>query len=233
MDSVMTKTVNVPGRGPLDRSSFRYRGANYGGVCTAAKGLMLEFLKTCFENLEDGNPFKFHEDQKYSKIFIGDKLTFNLDQVDKRPAVIVSRGGIGYRKVGFDQSFERSLLQKRDDEDGRYEGSVKKTGLLNGGLVIQCYGKGQSLQAELLGESVFELITDMEDALREIGYFTCYATHVGEEIPVKQGAKVNYIMVPVQVTFSMQRSWSITPRNLRVLRNVVLAKLTANDRQMI
>jgi len=225
----MTDTLNLPSRDPLSRDSFRYLGHKYGGACSASKSLMIEFLKTCFENLSEDHCFKFHEEQKYSKIFIGDKLTFNLAEVDKRPAIVVHRGSIGYRKIGFDQSFERGLLQRREDSLGDYEGAVKKTGLLRGSLMIQCYGKGQSLQAENLGESVFELITDMEDALKKVGFFECYSPGVGEESPIKQGSKVEYIMVPVQVTFSMQRSWSIVPDNLRRLRDVVISQMTTNE----
>jgi len=231
MNDIISKTVNIPARDAQDRTSIRYNGTDYSGVCRGAKSLMIEFLRECFENLADFDQFKFDEDQKCSKINILDKLTFNLDEVDKKPAIVVHRGGVQYGKIGRDQRLKETRLQNREIDE--LEGSTIKTGLLRGSLVIQCYGKGQTLQAELLGESVFELITDMEDALRQIGFFECYATGIGEEIPVKQGSKITYIMVPVSVQFSMQRTWSITPTNLRKIRNIVLDRLNANGTAMI
>jgi len=231
-DNVMTKTFNVPERDVLDKNSIKYEGVNYGGVCRAAKSLIIEFLKTCFENLPENHEFKFHEEQKYSKISILDKLTFNLDQVDKRPAIVINRGTLSYNKIGRDQRVKEGLLQRREDISGSLEGSIHRTGLMRGNLTIQCYGKGQTLQAELLGESVFELVTDMEDALRRIGFVECYAGAIGEEMPVVGGSKIKYVMVPVSVIFSMQRTWSITPVNLRRLNDVVVKKLTADNQEM-
>jgi len=221
----MSKTINIPGREPLDKTSFKYSGVNYSGVCRAAKSLMLEFLKTCFENLPKSHQFRFDEEQNHSKINIVDKLTFNLNEVDKRPAIVVHRGSVGFSKQGRDSTIKHGRLQRRQDDSGEYEGSTHKTGLLRGALSVRCYGKGQTLQAELLGESVFELITDMEDALREIGFFECYANGIGEEVKVSEGGKVTYIMVPINVVFSMQRSWSITPTNLRIMRDAVIKNL--------
>lgn len=233
LNDVMTETVNIPHREPLDKSSDRYLGVHYQGICRASKSLILEFLKTCFENLPDGHIFKFHEDDKYSKIAILDKHTFNLDEVDKRPALVVDRGAVRYTKSGKDQNVQTGTLQRREDPTGQYEGKTVKTGLFRGALTIQCYGKGQTLQSELLGDSVFELVTNMEDVLKKIGFFECYSTGIGAEVPTLVGAKVKYIMVPISVHFSMQRTWSITPTNLRKLRNIILKKLTANEKDMI
>ena len=233
MNDIATKTANLAERNPLDRTSTRYSGVNYGGICRSSKSLMIEFLKATFENLPENHTFKFDEEQKHSKIFIADRLTYNLEEVDKRPAIVVHRQGIQYSKIARDGRVNQQLLQKRDDDSGLHEGLIQKTGLYKGTLQIQCYGKGQTLQAELLGDSVFELITDMEDALREIGFFECYANAIGEETIVSEGAKIRYIMVPINVVFSMQRTWSITPQNLRVLRNIVMTKMSANAVDMV
>jgi len=220
-DPVMDSGLGIVSRAPLDRTSLRYPDKYYSGVCRASKSLLLEFLKTSFGNLGNDHPFYFHEDQNCSRINIVDRNTFNLEQVDKRPAIVVHRNQVIYQKVARTQKVsDRRLQRKEEDPAEMNSGQTLKTGLLTGNMVIRCYGKGTTLQAELLGESVFELITDMEDVLKKIGFFECYANAIGEEQTVEGQSKNRYMMVPVSVTFSMQRSWTIITDYMRKLQGM-------------
>ena len=217
---ITTKTVNVPIKNIFDQSSLRYDGVSYPGPARFVKSRILEFLKCVFEMQPVGH-YKFNEDLEYTELVISDQMTFNQDVVDKRPALIVRRGPIQFSHVsGIDRTMERDKLLLTDKKT--------KIDILRGSVSIECYGNSQSLQSEELADMVFQMFNMFDVALRQVGFMQIGASSMGQEQPVKVSSKVNYIVTPVLVNYSVQRKWTTEGTNYRRLREIVENRLSTN-----
>jgi hypothetical protein len=205
---------NAPMRPPLSDESIRYDGVRYPGPVRFVKSVILEFLKSVFEKFPDEN-YLFNEDINKTKLVIHDKLTFNLDKVDKRPALVTERDTLYSSKgqTGIDRTVR---LEKQFETDTKV-----KTDIFRGNITIQCYGLSQTLQSEELADLVFMIFNTLDVALRHIGFMSIYATAIGREVPTVSTSKVEYIVTPVLVTYQIQRNWSIGGNNYRKLKEII------------
>lgn len=211
-----THAVYIPTPSALNRASIIDGKTRYDGPARLVKSLTLEFLKIIFGNQPRGS-FHWDNDLESSDIIILDSLTFNLPVIEKRPAIVVKRGAISPMKVsGIGQ------LQEHDIKTG----DKIKTDLMQGTITLQCYGKGHSLQAEILADMVFEIFDNsFEDALRLYGFKNIYATGIGEEMPVRTDSKIETVMVPVGLKYQIQRRKIIQQVCARKVNDIVLEAL--------
>lgn len=185
------------------------------------KGYALEVAQLLFY---EGGPLGYcwDPDQEKTQITIVDKYSFNLDQVGTKPTIVANRGPIQWaNSSGFRQ------LQSENIQTGERV----YTDLVRGSAVLSCFAR-QGVEAEDIAGYLFESFQALRDVLRKIarqgsmvphhlGFFKIEATNMGEEALVKSDSRAEISVVPVAISATVQRRWSVTPRNARKLQNVV------------
>ena len=177
------------------------------------KDILLRFLQDIFFQMPRGQGCYHFEpgqetgstDEENTEIVITDSGTVNTDTVEKRPAIIVSRGPFAYGNTSLDHllRFEPSI-----------SGNTRvHTDLLTGSFVINCLSR-EGLEAEEIALIVSKAIRIYRRLLQKAGFF-----HIGTLVQVgaetAAGALVSgdsdedFINVPVSFPVYYQESWTI------------------------
>jgi hypothetical protein len=186
------------------------------------KNYALEVAQLMFA---EGNPMGFcwDADQAKTQIVIVDKYSFNLDQVGVTPAIVANRGPLQWmRTSGFRQM---QNIDMRTD-------TRTHTDLVQGSVVLSCFSRS-GLEAENIAGYLFEGFQVLRDVLRKVarrgimvpnhlGFFKVEATNMGEEALVKSDSRPELSVVPIAIQAMVQRRYTVTPKNTRKLRDIVV-----------
>jgi hypothetical protein len=190
----------------LHDSSVRYHRPH-----NVIKNFALEICQLLFY---DGNPLRYcwNPNQEKTEITIVDKHSFNLDQVNVRPAIVANRGPLGWaNSSGFRQMQEINMRTDRRTY----------TDLARGGVILSCFSK-EGLEAEDIAGYIWESFKALRDVLRKLakqgsiaphhlGFFRIDATSMGEEALIKSDSRPEISVVPISIVAQVQRRWSVTP----------------------
>jgi hypothetical protein len=206
----------VPASGPV--TSIR-NPANTIAPHQIIKQIGLEFLQLMYSESGIDTRCTWRPDSSETEILIVDKYSFNLDDVQVRPAIVGNRGPQQWQGT--------SGFQQRQTFDFRTAQSVH-TDLLSGSVVFNCFSK-EGIEAESFAGDVFEWFRVFREPLRKSGLFRVESTSMGEEALVVGDSRPDLSVVPVQVEASVQLRWSIQPY-APVLRDVIttIGKVTTH-----
>jgi len=177
------------------------------------KDTILKFLQQLFaqEHLYGidgnlGNDFRWHLDDNQTKILIMDTNTENLEAVEKRPAIIISRAPIQWQKLAIDQ---------RLSYDWQKDASTYSD-LLASQLRINCFSRN-GLEAELLATIVFQCTQFFSHELKKLpGVFDVTSVSIGEEAIVSSDSQIELSVVPVIIGLYLNNTWRVTPDGITV-----------------
>lgn len=173
------------------------------------------FLQVVFATFEKG-AYRWNLDQQNTDIIITGEATVDRQVVEKRPAIIVQRGGAAWGNVSMDQFLGFDAIP----------GRRKHTDLISGSVTYNCLSS-EGIEAG------------------RVAWIACYATRVlkrtlmkaglhrvGEELSVgPESAPGTFVpgdpkeitMVSVMVPFWFQDSWSVEPVDKTLLNEISLA----------
>lgn len=174
------------------------------------KQIGIEFLQLMYSESGVDTRTIWHPDVSETGVLIVDKYSFNLDDVQVRPAIVCNRGPQRWSNT--------SGFQQRQEFDFRTSRTIG-TDLVSGSLVFNCFSK-EGVEAEAFAGDVFEWFRVFREPLRKTGLFRVESTSMGEEALVQSDSRPELSVVPVQVEASVQLRWSIEPY-ARTLQQVV------------
>lgn len=193
--------------------------------------LFVKFLQVVFASFEKG-AYRWDKDEKNSDITISDQATINKEVVEKRPAIIVSRGPAAFANVALDQ-FAGPLMVKQPDgtfnftpNDDPTNGAKRHTDLISASMTYNCLSS-EGIEAQRIAWISMYATRVLKKFLLSAGLH-----RVGEEIQVgaesPPGAIISgdaneIILVAVQVPFYFQDTWTKTPLNKTLLTKVAMA----------
>jgi len=177
------------------------------------KDRILEFLQRLFgqeelygTNGKLGNDFLWQLDTTLTKILIMDSNTENLEEVEKRPALILSRAPIQWQKIAIDQ------FSSMDWKTG----AKSYSDLLSTSLRINCFSRN-GLEAEFLASVVFQCIQFFSHELKSLKeIFDVASVSIGEEAIVSSDSQIDLSVVPVIIGLYLKNSWKVTPEGVLV-----------------
>lgn len=192
------------------------------------KDLLLKFLQDFFQQQETGcfrfipGDVGFETEEIQTEIIISDAGSINTDTVEKRPAIIISRGPFAYANLGIDNFLlETETTGKRTHTD-----------LLSGSFVVNCVSR-VGLEAEKIALLVAKALKIYRRALHQIGFFQIgQQIRIGVETPAGSllpgDADEDFITVPVQFPVFYQESWTISESEAAAtkLNSIVLKSIT-------
>jgi len=173
------------------------------------KDKILMFLQQLFAqehlygNSEDEsmrNEFRWHLDDNQTKIMIMDTNTENLEAVEKRPALIITRSPIQWQKLAIDQRF-RYDWQK---DISSY------SDLLSSSLRVNCFSRN-GLEAEFLATIVFQCVQFFAKDLKQMDeIFDITSVQIGEEAIVLSDSQIELSVVPVIIGVYLNNTWKVS-----------------------
>jgi hypothetical protein len=168
------------------------------GITDYAKDAVLSLLQEFFSMEKNAGEFLFNRDVSLSRILIADKYTINLEDVEKKPAIVVIRGAQAWGRRGLDQFM---------GWEGKNVGE-RRTDLIQGSFNCTCMSK-QGLEAENLAHAVFSFFTYFKSVIRDRvkGIHDIQGVVLGEELVAKSDSDVDVSVVPVQLSLLLQWSW--------------------------
>lgn len=161
----------------------------------AMTSLIVEVLKSCFE--EPGDFVYVPGRPQDSTLAIMDKNILSEGQVQRRPALITSRG---------DMNIIRHSLG--DFRGGHPDGSKDLSVVMNGSYTIMAIADN-SQQVELLAEEVFGCLICFQTVISEDWDFLKFrGVNIGEVQQLEE-YKDSFI-VPITLTYDIERTWNIS-----------------------
>jgi hypothetical protein len=193
--------------------------------------VFVRFLQVLFETFEKG-AYHWDVDEKNSEIVISDQATIRKEDVEKRPAILVSRGPLALTNVSMDQ-FAGPVLQRDADGQPMFKpnndpktGSRRHTDLSSCTMTYNCLSR-EGLEAQRLAWICGYFTRSLKRTLLRAGMH-----RVGEEVQFgsesSPGSIVSpdpneIVMVSVSVPFYFQDTWSVEAADKLLLKHVALA----------
>lgn len=180
--------------------------------------LVLRFLQGLFNHLPEGS-YHWEPDKKTTEIIITDQATVESEVVQKRPAILVTRGPAQFANLALDQLMSMNLMT----------GQRVHSDLISGNFTLQCVG-GNGVEAQHVAWLAMRGLVEykrlllkywqLEDEDGEPMY--TFGFHKIAEPPmigsetapgsvISGAADHEYILVPIQVPYYLQWTWRVTP----------------------
>ncbi len=193
------------------------------GITDYAKDAILAALQEFFSNKKNVGPeLAFSQNPSDSGILIADKYTINLEDVEKKPAIVVIRGAQAWSNRGLDQH----KGWEGPGVDDRF------TDLINGSFSCTCMSK-QGLEAESIAHTVFTFFRMFRRTIRkEIkGIHDITSVQLGEELLAVSDSDTDVSVVPVTLNMSFQWTWKLGQKG-PVLREIAVNKQEKNGQAL-
>lgn len=199
--------------------------------------VFVRFLQVLFQSFEKG-AYRWDLDDKNSDITISDQSTIRAEEVEKRPAIVVTRGPLAMTNVSMDQ-FAGPILQ-RDAQGKEYfkanldaqTGARRHSDLSSCTMTYNCLSR-EGLEAQRIAWICGYFTRALKRTLMKAGMH-----RVGEEIQfgaesapgsIVQPDSNEIVMVSVSVPFYFQDSWSVEPVDKLLLKHVEVALRSSGD----
>lgn len=193
--------------------------------------LFVKFLQVIFSSFEKGQ-YKWEPDDKLTDISITDQATINREVIERRPALIVSRGPASFSNVSLNQfagprvyysdptTVSKVVLNKNPQT-----GTKRFTDLISAVVDINCLSR-EGLEAQRLAWITGNSIRVFKAYLLKAGLH-----RVGEDVSfgaesppgsIVSSAPNEIVMVTVSAPFFFQYSWSTSPLQKNLLNEITI-----------
>lgn len=190
--------------------------------------IFVKFLQLVFASFEKG-AYRWEPDMALTDIVIQDQGSINREVVEKRPAIIVSRGPVAMTNIAMNQ-FAGPLL---DPKTGKVTmnldavtGASRHTDLYSATMTYNCLAR-EGLEAQRIAWICAYATRVLKKALLSAGMH-----RVGEEVQVGaesgpgsivQPDTGEIVMVSVSVPFFFQDTWTVETIDKTLLTRIDLA----------
>ena len=171
---------------------------------------VLEFLQSLFGKFPKDQNAYHYEDSETTEVFIAGRETDNLETVDTRPRIIVSRGPVTWENRGIANLVSSKNLSAN---------SRGYTDVMSGTVGISCFSR-ESLEADRIANIVFDSFKMFQHVLKQYGYLEIKTASVGSKAKIKSDARPELYVVPVMVQASVTRNWKVKYQTPVKLENI-------------
>jgi hypothetical protein len=167
-----------------------------------AKDAALHFLQTAFGSPrlfgDTRNKYLYSDDEKSTSIMIADFNTTNLNSVNVKPALLVSRGNISPKQLGLGDKTRQTFLAAQEEREL----------LLNVSMSVNCYAR-EGLEAEFLAVVVFKLFRYMNQQIQKrYDIYDVAALGVSGEQDIRPDLSMVSVMLSMAVPDSVKLSFN-------------------------
>jgi len=176
------------------------------------KYIFLNFAQGYFA--EPVSRYVWYSNPRTTNIIIADKFAVDIGVASRRPAIILSRGNMGWtyavrgqyeqmNPLASDDSWGFGSLDPPALDENRFRGQ-RYTDLLQAGIIYNVISK-QGVEAEDIANKLFVALTAHKQALRKIGIFKFNSMNISQEQLLKYKGDVELYGVSVSTSFLVQK----------------------------
>ena len=191
-------------------------GAGKGAVTTGNISLDIKYVFMSFAQqfFATHSKYTWNSELLKTKLVIVDKNAVDLEIVEKRPAIIVSRGSMAWTNTnpgqrGVEESFFAPGNLTFPTLAGGVTADTEKnavyTDLMQCTVTFHVVSKS-GIQAEEIASDLFSALTVYKSELRLKGVHKVNTLSYGEEQMLRSNASIEYATVPLSVSFVMQKT---------------------------
>jgi hypothetical protein len=194
--------------------------------------VFVRFLQVVFATFEKG-AYRWVDDEATSDIIITDQATIAREVVEKRPAIILTRGPASFGNISMNQFAGPGPLPRTRGADLKYPNLDPETGTKRYTDLVACTMTYNCLSKEGLEAQRIAWISMMATRRLKTSLMNAGIHRVGEEVQVGSESSPGSIvqpeadneitMVSVAVPFYFQDFWSIGPKDKLLLKHIDLA----------
>ena len=179
---------------------------------------MLLFYQLLFSTFPPGKDcFHYDDNPDLSEISIQGRDAKDLESVDTRPKIVVTRGGFTWDGRGVGNSVGSSAPAMN-----RLSSQSRKFADINTGTVgVSCFSRND-LEADRIAQICFDSITMFRETLQRFGFLTIKASQVGARGLIKSDAIPELYVTPVLIQMQITRNWTLSKLDPVKLRNILL-----------
>jgi len=163
-------------------------GSNYS---LYTKRVFLSFAQELFAL---HSKYTWRRDVNTTSIFIADKYALDTKFLEKKPAIILERGGMRWERSSIAQRMDLHLTNMQEDYSDLIRGTVRYNCLAKNGLV-----------AEEIALALLNAVTGFKKQFRKNGIHQILDISVGEETLLKADADIELSVVPVIIVYTTQK----------------------------
>jgi len=176
----------------------------------AVKDALILFLRKSFE---DHPNYRYKTDPNDTKLDIFDEWSHNREAVGRKPALVVSRGGMRHIKLGI----HNSLFAMRLAKNAKHHIAV-----VEAGIRVSCLAD-TPLGSEILGSEVFTLLRNRKlDFMELSGAHEMQVSVLSPRTPVQVNATATLTDTPVDLSIQFVEQWTHRRTDEPVLAGVNL-----------
>lgn len=162
------------------------------------------FLSFAQELFSEQTEYKWNIDPIKTKVLITDKHVVNLNQIEAKRSIILSRGTFGWSYTslgqrGYDKDI--SIMEKALGEDHFSD-------MIRGSVTFNCISQN-GIVAEDMATILFTSITAFKGQFKKNGINQIMNVNIGEETLLKTDSSIEVAAVPVYVQFETQKEIKI------------------------
>jgi len=159
-----------------------------------AKKIFLTFLQAYFSTYNRiDSRFYWTSDFKTTKILIVDKKAYDTGVKEKRPAIVINRGPLGWANATIGQLADFNFVTSEPTY----------TDLIPVSISINCIGKN-GVELEELASIIMNAITAYKVELRSEGVHQITRIAMGQETQLRNDVNDVFSVVPLDISFSLQ-----------------------------
>lgn len=180
-----------------------------------AKDVYLTMLRDLFGQ----NPGYYHWDPNAdsTRLVITDRFSAPKEERVFQPMIYLTRGRMGFLNTSLNQFMAGNLNT----------GDKRFADIIAGTMIINCVSR-EGLEAEELAGIVFTMTQALRAEFRKKGFHDFNVGEILEEGPLKVESISNLVQVPVSTSFSFFYSWALSIMNSTPLKEVCIARFTAD-----
>lgn len=155
--------------------------------------------------------FTWNIDPRTTKLIIADKFAVDLGVIDKKPAIILSRGSYGWTDTIRGSSGENSVLLSKKANvlapaptADRWANFIF-TDMLRGSVTYNVLSKN-GVEAEEIANRLFTALSGYKNELKKYGIHSTMGLTLGDERIVKTTSEIEAMGVTVSLGFMAQKS---------------------------
>jgi len=155
--------------------------------------------------------FTWDSNPQTTKIIIADKFAVDLGVIEKRPAIVLSRGSFGWTDTIRGQDGQNSVLSSKKVDTLSPEPSGDRwldfsfTDLLRGSITYNVLSKN-GIEAEEIANKLFIALSGYKQELRKYGIHKTTGLSIGDERIVKTTSEIEAMGVTVSLGFIAQKT---------------------------
>ena len=166
-------------------------GSNYSLII---KRLFLSFAQALFAG---HTKYTWKPNIHDTNIFIADKYSLNQEILEKKPSIILERGGMRWLYSSMAQRSNINIASRQRDYTDLIKGSIRFSCLAKNGLV-----------AEEIALALLNALTGYKVELKKKGIHQVIDITVGEETLLKSDSTIELTVVPVIIVYTTQKKLS-------------------------